>query len=176
MVADEKREAVLVTITISKFKLAVGVIAVALLGVSTAAMATHTFSDVPDGEFYTEPVEWLADNGLTTGSPSGSDTFKPFDNVTRGEYATFNFRYDQNIVQPALEELEDDIEDLEGATTPTRSRTTPPTAPLRGATTSLWTTMARPTSPGRSSGTSAAAERSCSTGCSRPGHRSIPSW
>ena len=101
------------TITISKFKLALGVVAVALLGAGTAAMASHTFTDVPDGAFYTEPVEWLADNGLTTGSPSGSDTFKPLDNVTRGEYATFNYRYDQNIVQPALDDIRDDIDDLE---------------------------------------------------------------
>ena len=96
------------TIRISKFKLAVSVLAIAILGAGTAAMATHTFTDVPDGAFYHDPVEWLADNGLTTGSPSGSDTFKPLDGVTRGEYATFNFRYDQNIVQPALESLEDD--------------------------------------------------------------------
>lgn len=106
------------TITLTKTKLAIGVVAVALLAASTAWAATHPFNDVPkvgdpDERFYSEPVQWAWDNALTTGSPSGSDTFKPLDGVTRGENITFNFRYDQNVVQPALSDLTDDIDALE---------------------------------------------------------------
>lgn len=103
------------TIRISKFKLAVSVFVIALVGAG-AAYANHSpFVDLTEGAFYEEPVEWLYDNGLTTGSPSGSDTFKPLDNVTRGEYATFNFRYDDLVVQPALEDIRDDIEATDAA-------------------------------------------------------------
>ena len=98
------------TITITKTKLAIGILAMALIG-TTAALAVddNPFTDVPDSEgtearFYSEPVEWLWDNGLTTGT--SATTFSPDDNVTRGQYAAFNFRYDQNIVQPALADLE----------------------------------------------------------------------
>ena len=109
------------TITITKFRLAIGVVAVALLGATTAlAVDDNPFTDVPDSEsadaaFYSGPVEWLWDNSLTTGSPSGSTTFKPLDNVTRGEYATFNFRYDENVVQPALTTLQGEIDAAEAS-------------------------------------------------------------
>lgn len=90
------------TITISKFKLALAVFAVALIAPATA-LASHVFDDVPDGAFYADPVEWAYDNGITTGkSPT---QFAPLDAVTRGESVTFLKRYDANIVQPALEAL-----------------------------------------------------------------------
>ena len=90
------------TITISKLKLALAVLAVVLVAPATA-LATHVFDDVDDGAFYAEPVEWAADNGITTGkSPT---QFAPLDSVTRGESVTFLKRYDDNIVQPALAEL-----------------------------------------------------------------------
>ena len=99
------------TVTITKFKLALSIVVVALVGATAAWAADNPFDDVPnpgdpDEAFFSEPVEWLWHNSLTTGSPAGSNTFKPFDNVTRGEYATFNFRYDENVVQPALTALQ----------------------------------------------------------------------
>ena len=107
------------TVTITKTKLAIGILAMALIG-TTAALAVddNPFTDVPDSEgtearFYSEPVEWLWDNGLTTGT--SATTFSPDDNVTRGQYAAFNFRYDQNIVQPALDDKAD-ASDLAAAT------------------------------------------------------------
>ncbi|MEM7140443.1 MAG: S-layer homology domain-containing protein [Actinomycetota bacterium] len=103
------------TITITKTKFAAAVLAVVML-VPATAYATHVFDDVPDGAFYAEPVEWAFDNGITTGtSPT---TFSPLDDVTRGESVTFLKRYNDNIVMPAIEEVEDSIPSIgmEGVT------------------------------------------------------------
>ena len=94
------------TFTISKTKLAIAIVAVAML-LPTSAMAFHVFDDVPDDKFYADPVEWAFDNGITTGrSPT---SFAPDDGVTRGESVTFLKRYDDNIVQPALATLTSDV-------------------------------------------------------------------
>ena len=54
------------------------------------AGAQTQFSDVPAGQFYTEPVGWIANIGITTGtSPT---TFEPFAPVTRAQMATFLWR------------------------------------------------------------------------------------
>ena len=89
------------TITITKTRLAIAIVAVAML-IPATAVATHVFVDVADGKFYDPATKWAKDNDITTGSPAGSDTFKPDDPVTRGESVTFLKRYDDNIVQPAL--------------------------------------------------------------------------
>ncbi len=90
------------TVTLSKTKLAIAVFVVALLAPATA-LATHIFDDVDDSKFYAEPVEWAADNGITTGKTPTS--FAPDDGVTRGEAVTFLKRYNDNVVEPALEAL-----------------------------------------------------------------------
>ena len=95
------------TFTITKTKFAIALVVVAML-VPATAMATHVFDDVPDDKFYAVPVEWAFDNGITTGkSPT---TFAPDDNVTRGESVTFLKRYNDNLVEPALDALEADTE------------------------------------------------------------------
>ena len=91
------------TVHITKFKAAVALVVVVLL-VPATAFATHSFSDVEDGTYYTAAVEWAADKGITTGT--SATTFSPDDDVTRAENVTFAYRYDQNVVQPALTELE----------------------------------------------------------------------
>ena len=91
------------TITIRKLHLAVAVFAVALIAPATA-LATHVFTDVPDDQFYSDAVDWAFDNGITTGT--SATTFEPNAGVTRGQNVTFARRYDTNIVQPALAELE----------------------------------------------------------------------
>jgi len=84
-------------------KILLGVLAVTLAAVSTVG-ATDVFTDVPTGKFYHDPVGWAAANGITTGtSPT---TFDPERGVTRGESVTFLKRYDDNIVQPAITDLE----------------------------------------------------------------------
>ena len=95
------------TITLTKSKLAIAVLAVVML-VPATAMALHTtghanfFDDVPDEKFYADAATWAKTNDITTGSPAGSKTFKPEDPVTRGETVTFLKRYNDNIVEPAL--------------------------------------------------------------------------
>ena len=52
---------------ITKSKLALSVLVVSLL-VPAVALASTVFDDVPDGKFYSEPVQWAFDNGVTTGT------------------------------------------------------------------------------------------------------------
>jgi len=90
------------TIKITKLRFGALLAALALIIPSTA-WATHVFTDVNDGAFYAAPAEWAKTNGITTGSPSGSSTFKPLDGVTRGESVTFLKRYHDNLVQPEID-------------------------------------------------------------------------
>jgi len=87
------------TFTLTKTKLAAVIVAIVALLPATA-YATHNFSDVPDGLWFTDSVEWAKTNGITTGvTPT---EFKPTNTVTRAESVTFAHRYDTNVVQPAL--------------------------------------------------------------------------
>ena len=48
------------------------------------------FRDVPDGQYYTDAVDWMAENGITTGtSPT---EYSPDDTVTRAQMITFVWR------------------------------------------------------------------------------------
>jgi S-layer homology domain len=94
------------TIIITKTKLALAILAIALLA-PAAALANNIFADVDDGAFYADPVDWAFNNNITTGKTPTS--FAPLDNVTRGESVTFLKRYDDNIVQPALATLTGDV-------------------------------------------------------------------
>ena len=51
------------------------------------ALASNTFSDVPDSHFAHDFITWLFDNGITAGFPDG--TYRPNNNVTRAEMAVF---------------------------------------------------------------------------------------
>lgn len=55
---------------------------------------TTEFFDVLVGKFYTDAVTWLACEGITTGT--STTTFSPDDPVTRGQMATFLWRYDDS--------------------------------------------------------------------------------
>ncbi|MEO0492604.1 MAG: S-layer homology domain-containing protein [Actinomycetota bacterium] len=91
---------------ISKWKMAIGIVAAIAL-TATSAYATSLFDDVDDGRFFSAPAEWASNNGITNGCGGGN--FCPNDPVTRGENITFAFRYDDQIVQPALEEIESNV-------------------------------------------------------------------
>jgi len=91
------------TFILTKAKLAIAILTVALL-VPATAFATHSWSDVPDGEFYHDAVAWAKANGMTVGC-EGTTAFCPERNVTRGENITFAHRYDDLVVQPALTTL-----------------------------------------------------------------------
>jgi hypothetical protein len=88
-------------------RLLAGFVAVAVL-VPSVVLATHTFSDVPHGTYYTAAVGWAADNGVTSGT--SATTFSPDDSVTRAQNVTFAHRYDQNVVQPALDGIDTAID------------------------------------------------------------------
>lgn len=54
------------------------------------ASAVSGFGDVPIDAFYTSPVQWMVDQGITTGT--SSTCFSPGDPVTRGQAAAFMWR------------------------------------------------------------------------------------
>jgi hypothetical protein len=57
-----------------------------------APTVANPFVDVPAGTYYTDPVRWAFENGITTGtSPT---TFDPNQAVTRVQFAAFLSRYD----------------------------------------------------------------------------------
>lgn len=51
----------------------------------------NPFTDVADGQWYTDAVVWAAETGITVGT--SADTFNPNDNVTREQMATFLYRF-----------------------------------------------------------------------------------
>jgi hypothetical protein len=80
-------------------------------------------------QFHTEAVEWAAENEITTGT--SATTFSPDGFVTRGQNVTFAKRYDDNIVQPALANIEERLDVLQLAleaseTLDTYTNTSPP--------------------------------------------------
>ena len=52
---------------------------------------TGTFTDVPDGTWFTDGVEWAASKGIVLGY--GDGTYGPNDDVTREQLAAILFRY-----------------------------------------------------------------------------------
>lgn len=52
---------------------------------------THPFVDVPDGQFYTDPVIWAVQKGITTGLDAAH--FAPGKALTRQELVTFLYRF-----------------------------------------------------------------------------------
>ena len=85
-----------------------GFVAVAVL-VPSVVLAEHAWPDVPDGKFYAEAVLWAQTNGMTTGCEGGTG-FCPERGVTRGENITFAKRYDDLVVQPALNDIDTAID------------------------------------------------------------------
>ncbi|MDG1876342.1 MAG: S-layer homology domain-containing protein, partial [Acidimicrobiales bacterium] len=75
------------------------------------AFASNTFTDVDEGRYYTDAVGWAADNGVTTGT--SATTFSPENAVTRAQNVTFAYRYDQNVVQPALDNIDNRFDGLD---------------------------------------------------------------
>lgn len=107
---SQQRKGRPMTIIITKTKLALGILAMVLVGATVVAASDGVFTDNPSGTYYHDPVEWAYDNGITTGT--SATTFSPMDPVTRGQNVTFAYRYDQNIVQPALEDIEENVATL----------------------------------------------------------------
>lgn len=51
----------------------------------------NPFTDVPDGQWYTDAVLWAAENGITDGT--SETTFSPNNALTREQMATFLYRF-----------------------------------------------------------------------------------
>ena len=51
----------------------------------------NPFTDVPDGQWYTDAVLWAAENGITDGT--SETTFSPNNPLTREQMATFLYRF-----------------------------------------------------------------------------------
>lgn len=66
-----------------------------LAGEPTGA-ADSSFSDVPEGQWFTEAVNWAAANGITKGYEDG--TFNPYGYVTREEFLVFLNRFTVNSI------------------------------------------------------------------------------
>jgi len=56
-----------------------------------ASGTVNLFTDVPAGVYYTEPVQWAVENGITNGTGNGT-TFSPNATCTRGQMVTFLYR------------------------------------------------------------------------------------
>lgn len=89
--------------------------AIAACALAVPATATALFDDVPGGAFYADSVAWAADNNITTGKTA--TTFAPDAAVTRGEVVTFLKRYNDNVVDDALADLQAEIDALEATLT-----------------------------------------------------------
>ena len=59
------------------------------------AEGTNSFTDVPDGQWYTDAVAWAAHNGIVGGV--GNNRFDPNGNITREQMATILFRYSNSL-------------------------------------------------------------------------------
>lgn len=81
--ADKPRQARRLSITTV-------VVLVLTTAVSTAVIAAHNFTDVPDTNTFHEDIEWLADNQVTIGcNPPENTEFCPEENVTREQMSAF---------------------------------------------------------------------------------------
>lgn len=77
-------------------RLSITTVVVLLLttAVSTAVIAGHNFTDVPDTNTFHEDIEWLAENRVTIGcNPPENTEFCPEENVTREQMSAFMHRF-----------------------------------------------------------------------------------
>lgn len=87
------------SLRLSHFRRAVGLSVALLLAGASPAGAIAGFGDVESGRYYTAAVQWMVDEGVTTGtSPS---CFSPDGLVTRGQLAAFLWRMEGEPTPPA---------------------------------------------------------------------------
>lgn len=79
--------------------LVVALVASAALALISPAGGVAGFGDVPEATFYTEAVQWMVDNDITTGT--SASCFSPDDPVTRGQAAAFMWRMEGEPSAPA---------------------------------------------------------------------------
>jgi hypothetical protein len=86
----------------------VSILAVVAVLLPVAALADQSWTDAPDGNFYSDALEWATVNGMTQGCDGGTN-FCPDRGATRAESITFAQRYDDLVVQPALDDIRAEI-------------------------------------------------------------------
>ena len=70
----------------------------ALIVAPLTAIASHSFTDVPDTNTFHADIAWLADAGVTKGcNPPANTEFCPNDDVSRGQMSAFMRRFAQYI-------------------------------------------------------------------------------
>ena len=74
-------------------RLLTAVIATALViaTIPTALAAGGIFSDVPNGAWYADAVDYVYEHGIMNGT--GDTTFSPDETITREQIATIFYRY-----------------------------------------------------------------------------------
>lgn len=80
------------------------------IGLPTVALA-HPFDDVDEGQWYSEAVAWAYDTGLTTGT--GPTTFDGDADVDRYQLFTVQHRFYTELVEPAIADLEDAVDEID---------------------------------------------------------------
>lgn len=86
------------------------------VSVPAVALAANPFEDVPEGQWYTEAVDWAYNLGLTTGKTP--TTFNGWDNTNRYEMVTMFQRFNEAVIDPILADidaLEADVDALQAA-------------------------------------------------------------
>ena len=82
--------------------------ALMLGGVIGYAASKHPFTDVPDGAYFTDAVQWAWDNGITNGVDS--EHFEPNRAITRAEFVTMLWRWSGN--EPEIEPTPEPTRDI----------------------------------------------------------------
>lgn len=80
-----------------KVSLVTVIVLVLTTAVSTAVIAGHSFSDVPDSNQFHGSIDWMADNEVTVGCNDAGTEFCPDDNVRRETMASFMRRFAQTF-------------------------------------------------------------------------------
>jgi len=80
-----------------KVSLATVIVLVLTTAVSTAVIAGHDFTDVPNSNQFHGSITWMADNEVTVGCNDAGTEFCPTDNVRRETMASFMRRFAQTF-------------------------------------------------------------------------------
>jgi hypothetical protein len=80
----------------ARIALIVGV--TALIVAPLTAVASHSFTDVPDSHTFHEDIEWMKESGVTRGcNPPANTRYCPEDDVKRSQMAAFMKRFAQYL-------------------------------------------------------------------------------
>lgn len=106
-------------------RVAMIVLVTALIVAPLTAIASHTFTDVPETNTFHEDIAWLADAGVTKGcNPPANTEYCPKDEVTREQMSAFMRRLAENKVVDAATAVQADSATAADSATVADSATT----------------------------------------------------